>query len=278
MTYTPQEEEIGYVLVGRTAAAASLVVENIGDGNKSELGDESNLRGNITISEGADNFLATGGSISLIDEAKQQFDFVFKPTKIGEIGAMTIAAEFVNGDRDGYNQPDSETYHYSSGTAVAPVMEIINEDAQNAGLVRVGTSGTASITIKNVGNGNLSEVGNESNLNGVLMESTGVFAHAMEVFNLEDDQSKAFQYTFLPTTRGTASTDIEIIFGNGSRDGTNSDHTEYLTLSGTSVGPVYASDREVESTLGLQRTRGGRSRLRLPCRTTPMMKTAAIRR
>jgi peptidyl-prolyl cis-trans isomerase A (cyclophilin A) len=135
-----------------------------------------------------------------------------------------------------------------SGTGVAPVQKV-DTTAADAKLVRIGTIGTANVTIKNVGDGNLSGVGESSNLTGSISAGSGLFTGAGGSISLGDNASKTFSFTYTPTARTTDSTTIAVNFSNGSADGKNLAETVNAQLSGHGVGPVFSSDLVPGSTL-----------------------------
>jgi hypothetical protein len=95
------------------------------------------------------------------------------------------------------------------------------------------------VTVSNTGDGNLSGLGDESNLHGSLSVSTGVFAGAGGGFDLTDSSSTSFDYSFTPTAHGTATGSVTASFTNGSADGKNQSSSQDVALSGQGVGPQY---------------------------------------
>jgi hypothetical protein len=136
-----------------------------------------------------------------------------------------------------------------AGQGVAPVISL-DTSQTNAGNVRVGTSGSAKITVNNTGDGNTSGAGAVSNLQGSVGGAAASFSGSGGTFNLQDGGTQAFTYTFVPTSRGTATAGVSVNATNGSTDGGN--HAQSLgpvTLSGTGVGPVYSSSTPSGGTL-----------------------------
>jgi hypothetical protein len=134
------------------------------------------------------------------------------------------------------------------GQGVAPVISL-DTSQTNAGNVRVGTSGSAKITVSNSGDGNTSGAGAVSNLQGNVGSGSGAFSGG-GTFNLQDSATQAFTYSFAPVSRGTATAGVAVNAANGSTDGGN--HAQSLgpvTLSGTGVGPVYSSSTPSGGTL-----------------------------
>jgi hypothetical protein len=117
-----------------------------------------------------------------------------------------------------------------------------------------GTSGsaTSTVTISNVGKGNLATGGpsNTSNLNGTIgpISGTNWTGPAATVFSIQDSTtagptSNSFTYAYAPqATRGSQSVGlVPVAFANGSSDGTNNKQTVTVSLTGNTVGPVYLS-------------------------------------
>jgi cyclophilin family peptidyl-prolyl cis-trans isomerase len=233
----------GYGLVGYSTTA-SITIQNIGDGNLSGLGDISNLNG--SISEGTGAFSGSASEFSLADGASQTFEYSFTPAARGA-ESVVITASFLNGSSDGANSDHTEdvTLH---GTGVAPVLSVDNNGA-NAGLVRVGSTALASVVVRNTGDGNLSNLGDISNLNGELSAPGGSFIGNGGAFSLPDNQAATFDFTFAPTTRGYQIADVVIQFSNGSANGANNAGTVSVEVEGQGVGPVYFTDVAPGSTL-----------------------------
>jgi hypothetical protein len=124
---------------------------------------------------------------------------------------------------------------------VAPVQSL-NTSAANAGYAFVGSTNTASVTIQNVGNGNLSGAGAISNLNGTIASGSRAFSlTGGTAISLTDGASQTFNYTYTPTQFGPTSVNLSASFSNGSADGTNSANTQSFTLTGTALDHSNAS-------------------------------------
>lgn len=234
----------GYTLVNSTGTA-SITINNAGNGNLSGLGAISNLNG--TLSGGSEVFSGPGGALSLADNASKTFNYTYKPTVKGATGSVTVSASFANGKTDGTNTAHAQDITFS-GVGVAPVQSVGTATA-NAGLVRVGTTGTASITINNQGNGNLSGLGDASNLNGFIASGAGRFVGPGGHFSLPDAAIQSFDFIYAPTTRTADSMTTTVKFDNGSADGKNLAETVNAQLTGQGVGPVFSSDLAPGSTL-----------------------------
>jgi hypothetical protein len=125
------------------------------------------------------------------------------------------------------------------GQGVAPVVSL-NTGSTNAGNVRIGTTGSAQLTVNNTGDGNLSGAGDVSNLHGSVGSGSGAFSGSGGTFDLADGGSQPFAYTFAPTTHGGASASVNVSTTNGSSDGHNAaSGPTPVALSGTGVGPTY---------------------------------------
>lgn len=231
-----------YTLVGRDGVA-SVTIQNIGDGNLSGLGDESNLIGSINAFTG--DFTGDSESFSLKDGESKTFDFItFAPTDRDDVRSAEITADFLNGNSitDGDSVSGDNSAHTLDNITVTcqGVAPISSFTQQSAGYVLVKKTGTASVTIQNLGDGNLSELGDESNLKGVLNGSTGTFVGDGGDINLEDGgASEAFEYTFTPTVRGETTTTLTADFTNGHSDGTNAPHSlNNIEITGIGVAPL----------------------------------------
>jgi hypothetical protein len=132
-----------------------------------------------------------------------------------------------------------------SGRGVAPVQSI----SVGGSLARIGTTGAATIMVTNVGDGNLSGLGDMSNLKGTVSSSSGIFTGAGGSVNLGDSGTQTFSYAYTPTDRTVQSTSVSIQFANGSADGANQAQTVNEMLTGQGVGPIYQSVSPAGSTL-----------------------------
>jgi len=242
----------GSTLVG-TTKTASVLFRNTGDGNRAGTGTTYNLNGNVQTSSGEFS-LSGSSSMSLADNTSKSFTYFYAPTARGG-DAASLYGSFSNGSTDGRNNSHSRGYHLY-GTGVAPVRSF---GVANAGNVRIGTSGTASVTVNNVGDGNDSGVagsgvsgapGGGSNLNGSLAGSSGTFVGAGGSLSLPDDGSRKFDYAFTPIGHGLKQEMVTLSLANGSANGTNSAEVLNLQLSATGVGPEFASSVAPGSTLG----------------------------
>ena len=160
--------------------------------------------------------------------------YTYKPTIRGK-DTLNITFTPTNGFT---GTPPSSTITLS-GQGVAPVISLDTATA-NAGNVRIGTTGAASLKVTNVGDGNLAGAG-LGNLTGTVAAGASGFTGTGGAFNLADNGNQTFNYTFSPTTHGAASTTVAVNSTNGSTDGTNKAQALSGILSGTGVGPTLST-------------------------------------
>jgi hypothetical protein len=137
-----------------------------------------------------------------------------------------------------------------NGITVSPIANVASTSQVYA---RVGSgSATSTVTITNSGKGNLATGGPNatSNLNGNIgpISGTNWAGPAVTTFSVQDSTtsgptSNTFTYTYAPqATRGSQSIGtVPVAFSNGSSDGTNSKSSATVSLTGSTVGPVYLS-------------------------------------
>jgi hypothetical protein len=226
----------GYVLVGQSANA-SVTITNTGDGNKSGLGTISNLRGSIG-SVATSTFAGSASSISLGDTASSTYSYVYTPTTRGA-SSTSVVSTFSNGGTS--NVATSATASLI-GTGVAPVNAVASSSAT---FVRIGTTATATVSISNVGDGNLSGAGTISNLRGSVGTSLGSgftasISNPISV-SLADSVSTTLGFTYTPVSHGSASSTVTFSLANGNTSGSNAAQTVTASVSATGVGPQYQS-------------------------------------
>ncbi len=129
-----------------------------------------------------------------------------------------------------------------NGLTVAPIESV---SGKNAGFVLVGSSGSASVTVTNAGQGNLATGGaanSASNLKGTVGAGDLVFAGSGGSLGastgLADAGSQTFTYTYAPTVRGSQNTTITTTFTNGNASGNNTGQVVNTTIGGQGVAPV----------------------------------------
>lgn len=224
----------GNVLVGSTGTA-SIAVDNTGNGNLSGKGAVSNLQGSVGAAAGT--FTGAGGAVNLADGGKSTFNYQFVPTVRG-LETKSVQASYSNGNAAGTNKSQS-VGAMLTGTGVAAVGSVEVSDPQ---VTRLGTSMNGAVVVKNLGDGNLSGLGDVSNLKGSVGAASGAFAGAGGGVNLADNGEVPFFYAFTPVTRGTTTADVGYSFTNGKDDGSNTAFAGVATLTGTAVGPTFSSD------------------------------------
>lgn len=243
----------GNVLVG-ASGTSRLTVQNVGDGNLSGQGAASNLRGGFASGSGA--FSGAGAAFSLADSTSQVQQYAFTPANRG-LATLGLNVTTDNGSSNGQNQGQTLAAELS-GKGVAPVISI-NTAQASAGNVRIGTSGVSSLGVQNVGDGNLSGQGADSNLKGSFASASGAFNGAGATFSLADGASQIQQYSFTPVNRGFAQASADVSTSNGSTDERNTAQALSAQISGTGVGPTFASSVAVGSTIDFGTGSGQRS-------------------
>ncbi len=271
----------GYVLVQQTAAA-TVTIQNIGNGNLAGAGSPYNLDGSISNSSGAGFSGGVNGgnsTISLNDSnyggagatITQTYSYTFAPTMVGA-ATTTLTASFANGsnhgDATGHNNAQTVVTTLA-GTGVAPINTVTTTAVGNNGYVLVQSSGTATATIQNIGNGNLSGQGAISNLNGSVSNTTtgtGFGPGQTSSVTLNDGATQTYSYTFTPTIAGqSAATTLTASFSNGSNNGVvggvqqgyNTAQTVAGSVAGTGVAPINTVSATNNGNLGYVLVNGG---------------------
>ena len=130
-----------------------------------------------------------------------------------------------------------------NGITVAPIQSVIAADAGN---VLVGQTGTATVTVKNSGHGNLASGGLPSpttNLKGTIAgaSSNGFSGAGSNSISLGDAAETVFTYVYTPTVRNAASGGnslaVAATFTNGNASGSNAANSATKTIRGTGVAP-----------------------------------------
>ena len=147
-----------------------------------------------------------------------------------------------------------------TGHGVAPVSEI-DSSQLNAGNIRIGTSANSQIMVRNVGDGNLSNLGSPSNLKGDAGAGSGAFVGLGGSIDLADGADVTFQYGFTPVAHGPQSSAIELAFSNGSPDGANQAHSANVELLGVGVGPEFDSSPAPDSVVNFGEVASGETSL-----------------
>ncbi|MBM4040123.1 MAG: choice-of-anchor D domain-containing protein [Planctomycetes bacterium] len=223
----------GNVLVGNSGTQ-SLSVSNTGDLY-------TTLAGNFPAAGGEFAPGSTQG-FSLAQGAGTSRDYTYTP---GARGSDSLAVTITS---DGGISGQNATITFS-GRGVAPQQQTVL--LNNAGLVRIGTSGAAQIRVTNQGDGNLSGLGGVSNLRGdiaLLAGSPPEFTGGTPV-DLADGISQTYTYTYTPTAHGAQQATVRADFDNGSDDGRNLPQILDQLITGTGVGPVFASSTPPGATI-----------------------------
>jgi hypothetical protein len=234
--------DFGDILVG-TTFDTTVSVSNTGDTRTIQNDTDvvsTLLTGLLNDPSGSGDFLGLGSSSFgnlAVGAAPAERDYRFIPKGRGASTATVLVAT------DGGDQTLTLT-----GQGVAPQAQI-NTSAADAGQVRIGDTGTATVSLTNVGDGNLSGQGALSNLNGSLTAASGSFAGSGSTFSLADGDSSVVDYTYSPTVRGGDTQTVTLNLTNGSPDGTNSPLTQSIVLTGQGVGPEFTSTGDIAGTL-----------------------------
>ncbi|MCC6125890.1 MAG: choice-of-anchor D domain-containing protein [Pirellulales bacterium] len=227
----------GYTLVGQSSTAAFTI--------QNDTTKKSGFKGNFPAAPAGSKFtpntaLAINGYNNagtytghLTPGLSESRTYTYTPT---QRGVNTTTVSFT--PLDGYDGTPPTVTITLRGQGVAP---LVNLDAgqTNAGNVRLGTSGTAKLTVKNLGDGNRSGLGSISNLNGSVPAVAGLFAGSAASFSLADLGAQIYSYAFTPTSAGPATANFNVTTTNGSADGTNKSQILPVALSGTGVGPTF---------------------------------------
>ena len=233
----------GYTLVAGPSKAVNVTVTNSGNGNLSGAGTISNLNGSVSGPvPGSPVWAGPSGSsvVALGDTSSANFSYTFAPTAVGTATSV-VTGTFSNGTNA---QNASGSLNATvTGTGVAPINSVTST---NAGYARAnGSTAGATVTVNNIGNGNLSGAGTVSNLNTSSISVTGssLFTGSGNPtsLSLKDSSSTVLNYVFTPTARGAASTSVTVNFSNGNSAGTNLSQSVASTINGTGVGPIYQS-------------------------------------
>ena len=216
----------GNVLVGKSADKTLTVTNQGADG--------STLSGTFPGASGDFSPSATSEFAAIDSGQAANQQYTYKPSASGATTQdISVATDVGN------------VAVTLSGTGVAPVQKVVTTAAN----VRIGSTGSAKITITNTGDGNLSGLGAISNLQGTVSAGSGNFAGAGGSVSLADSASQTFSFTYTPAARTTDSTAIAVNFSNGSADGKNLAETVNATLSGQGVGPTFSSSLAAGSAL-----------------------------
>ena len=214
--------DFGDVLVGRTAER-DLIVTNTQD-SANYTGTAGKIAGSDDIAQGPQAFdLAPDEAVNL--------PVTYAPAQRGGDSATVSVQSGANEDRIAY-----------TGNGVAPVAGIGIERPSK--VVRVGTVEAIGIDVTNVGDGNLSGLGNASNLRGRAGAISGdpSFSGDGSGFSIGDGQTQRIDYRFAPTVAGKQTASVVIDFNNGSQDGANGSFSKSFDFSAIAVGPEFGAE------------------------------------
>jgi hypothetical protein len=176
----------------------------------------------------------SGGPVSIASSSKAQIPatYSFAPTVRGS------ASDLLNVNAVNLNLKIQQGAKISlQGVGVAPVEGVSTSFSPET---RIGTSSLQTVTISNVGDGNLSGLGDVSDLLGSLGASQGVFQGSGGSFDLADGAKTTFDYSVAPIDHGLVQGSVKATFSNGSADGKNQASGQTVALSGDGVGPQYS--------------------------------------
>jgi hypothetical protein len=106
----------------------------------------------------------------------------------------------------------------------------------------VGTIGTATTSVSNNGDGNLSGLGAISNLNGTLSSGAGEFSLVgPAAVSIPDHTTINPVYNYAPTARGVDVENLTHSFTNGNPSGDNTAVNLGITVTGEGVAPVQVT-------------------------------------
>ncbi len=157
----------------------------------------------------------------------------------GFLGTLPAAANFI------WEPSLSSTAYFSVPIVPRAPQATVDTGSVDAGLVRIGTSGTASVGVSNVGDGSLVGV----NLNGSIAAAVGPqFSGGAHTIDLDDPlngnaqpDSDTYDYSYTPTGHAIDTEIVALSLTNGNPAGDNSAFQQDLTLMGQGVGPVFDS-------------------------------------
>ncbi|WP_013321860.1 choice-of-anchor D domain-containing protein [Gloeothece verrucosa] len=250
---TNENQQFGNVLVGQTKNV-DLTVTNSGDAGSllsGSIGASSNPL--ITPTSGTQSFtnLQAGQSATRT--------FTFTPTKRSKGTSEQATIALTSNTKNAIANPLFTGF----GVAAQNALTSINN---NAGYVRIGTQANLNFNIQNVGDGNLSGLGEMSNLKGTIAltgSSSDFSATSGSIgdVSLADNVVKAVNLSYKPTDHGVDTQVVSLNFTNGSDDGTNQAQVKTVNLTGYGVGAEFQSSSAPNSTLDFGKVLVGKTRL-----------------
>jgi hypothetical protein len=226
----------GDVLVGHSSATTQTVT-------LTDTASSGTLSGNFAKASAP--FSGTQKNYSGLTTGKTATSspYNFTATSAGATGSQTWTTTVAVFGQDG--SATQTTNVTLTGVAVAPI-ERVDSASNNATIndyVLVGTTGTATVTVQNIGHGNLAGADSktfQSNLHGTVGAGNSVITGSGGTVNLTDSSSTSFNYTYAGATLkgNTGSAVITTSFTNGSPVGSNDAFTNTTTIVATAVAPV----------------------------------------
>lgn len=219
---------VGYTLIDGTQVSRTLTATNLASGT---------ITTSATATTGTMGLSLSGVASSINKTRSDGFAVRVNPTTRGaQSSTFTYSAYGQGGYTSGNRNTSTVTVQT---TGVAPVVDVKSD---GFGSVRAGTSATATATVKNTGDGNRSGLGAVSNLNGSVAAPGAPFSGAGGAFNLADNASSSFDFTYASTTRGSVAGTVTTTVTNGSSDGKNKAASIDTELSGDAQGPVFSAE------------------------------------
>ena len=211
----------GAVRIG-TGGTSRIVVQNVGDGNLSNRGAVSNLKGNAGTGSAA--FLGTGGSIDLADLASVTFPYSFTPATHGP-QAATVGLTFTNGSPAGTNQAHSVNVELQ-GVGAGPDYgsSRVPGSLIDFGTVAGGQTGRQVLSVSN-----LTPDGDLGNLTDLTMLSAIVTGPDSGMFSLG-------QFTPGSVLSAAAAIDLELLFDPHGQAGSFQATLQLTTDQGAALG------------------------------------------
>jgi hypothetical protein len=221
----------GNVLVG-TSKSASYMISNTGATGTTLMGTLSNVTGQIA---------AAAQNLAIDVGRTWGFNGTFDPTARGTVTSTQTA--IVNTGASG----DEVKSITMTGKGVAAVKQDVADVPVTPTAVRVGTTAlVGSVTVNNVGDGNLSGAGVVSNLRGEMVASGVAGATGFSgggAISLTDGGSLTRGLIYSATARGQQTGQLQLNYLNGSEDGRNLASSTAYDFDVVAVGPVFGADK-----------------------------------
>lgn len=230
----------GYDIVGSVSGSS------LSETFKVTHGSGTTSTSTLTVSTPTNGFNFSGTSSQAVGTAGGTFSnqtFTFLPLTTGAASTTVTVSD---------SNPGTAASITLTGTGVAPLASITASSALN---ILVGTSGTATLTVSNIGNGNLfSKTAAGANLVGTIGSASSVFTAVPKTFTLNDKNygagsviSTTQNFTYTPTVRGAASATVVTQLASGS-NASNQAGSVSTILTANGVAPVGAVTTSTSST------------------------------